>query len=154
MKISARARYGVRLMMVLARNYGKGPIYLKDIAKEEEISEKYLGQIIIPLKGAGLVLSSRGSHGGYMLAREPGEINLREIVDILEGDCLVRCITDPSACSRVPTCASRDIWMLLGGRIAETLGSVTLAELNDRGLRKRSASTPGQTAKGDRVQEA
>ena len=76
MKISARARYGVRLMMVLARNYGKGPIYLKDIAKEEEISEKYLGQIIIPLRGAGLVLSSRGSHGGYMLAREPSEINL------------------------------------------------------------------------------
>ena len=53
MKISSRARYGVRLMMVLARNYGKGPIYLKDIAKEEEISEKYLGQIIIPLRGGG-----------------------------------------------------------------------------------------------------
>ncbi len=130
MKISARARYGVRLMMVLARNYGRGPIFLKDIAKEEDISEKYLGQIIIPLRGAGLVLSSRGSHGGYMLAREPAEINLREIVDILEGDCLVRCIKDPSTCSKVSTCASRDIWVLLGGKISETLSSVSLAELN------------------------
>jgi Rrf2 family protein len=136
MKISARARYGVRLMMVLARNYGRGPIYLKDIAKEEEISEKYLGQIIIPLRGAGLVLSSRGSHGGYMLAREPAEINLKEIVDILEGDCLVRCIKDPSTCSRVSTCASRDIWIMLGGKISETLGSVSLAELNEIGHKK------------------
>ncbi len=130
MKISARARYGVRLMMVLARNYGRGPIFLKDIAKEEDISEKYLGQIIIPLRGAGLVLSSRGSHGGYMLAREPAEINLKEIIDILEGDCLVRCIKDASACKRVSTCASRDIWIMLGGKISETLGSVSLAELN------------------------
>jgi Rrf2 family protein len=136
MKISARARYGVRLMMVLARNYGNGPIYLKDIAREEDISEKYLGQIIIPLRGAGLVLSSRGSHGGYMLAREPAEINLRDIVDILEGDCLVRCIKDPSTCSRVSTCASRDIWILLGGKISETLGSVSLAELSDIGRQK------------------
>jgi Rrf2 family protein len=147
MKISARARYGVRLMMVLARNYGKGPIYLKDIAKEEEISEKYLGQIIIPLRGAGLVLSSRGAHGGYMLAREPSEINLKEIVDILEGDCLVRCIKDPSICSRVKTCASRDIWMLLGGKISETLGSVTLAELNDIGHEKAEKHRRGTAVK-------
>lgn len=147
MKISARARYGVRLMMVLARNFGKGPIYLKDIAKEEEISEKYLGQIIIPLRGAGLVLSSRGSHGGYMLAREPSEINLKEIVDILEGDCLVRCIKDPSSCSRVSTCASRDIWMLLGGKISETLGSVSLAELNDIGHEKMEKHHRGSVVK-------
>ena len=147
MKISARARYGVRLMMVLARNYGKGPIYLKDIAKEEEISEKYLGQIVIPMRGAGLVLSSRGSHGGYMLAREPSEINLKEIVDILEGDCLVRCIKDPSSCPRVPTCASRDIWVLLGGKISETLGSVSLAELNNIDHEKAEIHRRGSAVK-------
>jgi Rrf2 family protein len=147
MKISARARYGVRLMIVLARNYGTGPIYLKDIAKEEEISEKYLGQIIIPLRGAGLVLSSRGSHGGYMLAKAPSEINLREVVDILEGDCLVRCIKDPSTCSRVHTCASRDIWVLLGGKISETLGSVTLAELNDIDHEKKKKQRNGIVTK-------
>lgn len=138
MKISARARYGVRLMMALARNHGKGPIYLGNIAREEGISEKFLGQIVIPLRGAGLVLSNRGARGGYMLAREPSEINILEIVDVLEDNCLVHCIQDPSSCSRVPTCASRDVWVLLGGRISETLGSVTLAKLNDRGLEKMS----------------
>lgn len=137
MRISARSRYGVRLMMALARNYGKGPIDLKDIAREEEISERYLGQIIIPLRGAGLVLSSRGPHGGYRLTREPSKINLREIVDLMEENCLVRCIKDPSSCSRVPTCASRDVWLLLGGRISETLSSVTLADLSENVRRKQ-----------------
>ncbi|MGZ3648840.1 MAG: RrF2 family transcriptional regulator, partial [Syntrophales bacterium] len=63
MKLSTRARYGVRLMVVLALNYGKGLVFLKDIAKGENISEKYLSQIIIPLRGVGLVNSSRGAYG-------------------------------------------------------------------------------------------
>ncbi|MGZ6292050.1 MAG: RrF2 family transcriptional regulator, partial [Syntrophales bacterium] len=63
MKLSTRARYGVRLMVALALNYGKGLVFLKDIAKGENISEKYLSQIIIPLRGVGLVNSSRGAYG-------------------------------------------------------------------------------------------
>jgi len=129
MKLSTRARYGVRLMLSLAQKYGKGPIFLKDIAKREEISEKYLSLIIIPLRGAGLVNSNRGAYGGYTLAREPSKITVKEIVDVLEGDCLVNCIKDPSACSRIPTCAARDIWVLLGGKISETLNSITLKKL-------------------------
>jgi len=129
MKLSTRARYGVRLMLSLSLNYGKGPIFLKDIAKREEISEKYLSLIIIPLRGAGLVNSNRGAYGGYTLAREPSKITLKEIVDVLEGDCLVNCIKDSSACSRIPTCAARDIWVLLGGKISETLNSITLKKL-------------------------
>ncbi len=129
MKLSTRARYGVRLMLVLALNYGKGPVYLKDIAKLEEISEKYLSLIIIPLRGVGLVNSLRGAKGGYSLARDPSLITLKEIVEVLEGDSLVDCIKDPSTCSRVPTCASRDVWALLGGKISETLDSITLEQL-------------------------
>jgi Rrf2 family protein len=129
MKLSTRARYGVRLMLTLARHYGQGTLYLRDVAKSEEISEKYLGQIIIPLRGAGLVNSSRGVHGGYTLARSPAEITLRQIVEPLEGDCLVDCVKNPSACSRVPTCASRDVWALLGGKITETLDAITLEQL-------------------------
>ncbi len=129
MKLSTRARYGVRLMLALARNYGKGPVYLRDIAREEEISEKYLSLIIIPLRNVGLVNSTRGAHGGYCLARLPAEINLKEIMEVLEGDCLVDCVKNPAACSRVPTCASRDIWAMLGGKISETLNSVTLEQL-------------------------
>jgi len=129
MKLSTRARYGVRLMLALAGHYGQGTLYLKDVAKSEEISEKYLGQIIIPLRSAGLVNSNRGIHGGYTLARSPGEITLRQIVEPLEGDCLVDCVKNASACSRVSTCASRDVWALLGGKISETLEGITLEQL-------------------------
>ena len=127
MKLSTRSRYGVRLMLSLALNYGQGSVYLKDIAKSEEISEKYLGQIIISLRSAGLVISSRGVHGGYNLAREPSAISLKEIIDVLEGGtCLVDCVKNPGACPRVSTCVSRDIWSVLGGKIAETLTTITL----------------------------
>ena len=130
MRLSTRSQYGVRLMLALARNYGKGYMYLKDIAKGEGISEKYLSLITIPLKGAGLINASRGAEGGYALARPPAEINIKEIVDVLEGEsCLVDCVKDTSACPRVPICASRDIWVFLGGKIDETLSSFTLEQL-------------------------
>lgn len=129
MKLSTRSRYGLRLMLALARNYGNGNTFLKDIAREEEISEKYLSLIIIPLKGVGLINSVRGSSGGYALAKEPSQITLKDIVDVLEGDCLVDCLKNPKACSKVSTCASRDIWALLGGKISETLSSITLEQL-------------------------
>jgi len=130
MKLTTRSQYGVRLMIALAHNYGKGYTYLKDIAKGEDMSEKYLSLITIPLKGVGLINASRGARGGYALARPPSEINIKEIVDVLEGDsCLVDCINDVTACPRVTVCASRDIWVFLGGKIAETLSSFNLEQL-------------------------
>jgi Rrf2 family protein len=129
MKLSTRSRYGLRLMLVLARNYGKGNTFLKEIAREEDISEKYLSLIIIPLNGVGLVNSVRGASGGYTLARDPAQITLKDIVDVLEGDCLVDCLKDPKSCSRVSTCASHDIWAMLGGKISETLSGITLEQL-------------------------
>jgi len=117
-------------MLALAVNYGNGPVYLKDIARGEEISEKYLSLIIIPLRTAGLVNSTRGAYGGYNLAREPSQITLKEIMDVLEGEpCLVDCVRDPLLCNRISTCASRDIWCLLGGKISEVLGSINLRDL-------------------------
>ena len=130
MRLSTRSQYGVRLMLALAREYGKGYRYLKEIAKAEGISEKYLSLITIPLKGAGLINASRGARGGYALARSPAEINIKEIVNVLEGEsCLVDCIKDTAACPRVPICASRDIWVFLEGKIDETLSSFTLEQL-------------------------
>jgi Rrf2 family transcriptional regulator, cysteine metabolism repressor len=130
MKLSTRARYGVRLMLALAQNYGKEPVYLKDIAKQEAISDKYLSLIIIPLRNTGLVSSVRGAYGGYNLSKDPKLINLKEIVDVLEGDCsLVNCVKDPSACPRISTCASHDIWAILEGKISETLSSITLDKM-------------------------
>lgn len=130
MKLSTRSRYGVRLMLELALKSSKGQVFLKDIAREEEISEKYLSLIIIPLKAAGFVTSTRGAHGGYTLARQPSAITLKEIVDILEGDtCLVDCVKNPSACPRSSTCASRDLWSDVSNKISQTLGSITLEDL-------------------------
>ena len=127
MKLSTRTRYGVRLMAVLALKYGQATVFLKDIAKGENISEKYLSLIIIPLRRVGLVNSIRGAHGGYSLAKDPSQITLKEIVDVLEGDCsLVDCVKNPSTCPRVLICASHDIWAIIGGKISETLSSITL----------------------------
>ena len=145
MKLSTRARYGVRLMLSLAVNYGKGPVFLKDIARGEDISEKYLSLIIIPLRTAGLVNSTRGAYGGYHLARDPAQINLKDILDILEGEsCLVDCVRDPSLCPRVSTCVSREIWTLLGGKISEVLVSINLQDL----VRMNEAKVGNEAASG------
>ncbi len=133
MRLSTRSRYGVRLMVSLGMNAGKGPIFLKDIAKSEEISEKYLSQIIIPLKARGLVTTFRGAHGGYILSRPAGDIRLREIVETLEGDLgLVECVSNAGVCGRSGDCVTREVWNQMGSLLTEFLDSVTLEELVNR----------------------
>ena len=142
MKLSTKGRYGVRLMVDLALRYGEGPILLKDIAERQEISEKYLWQLISPLKSAGLINSTRGAHGGYMLAKPPAQITLKEIVVTLEGPmCLVECVDNPSLCSRADTCVSRDIWHQVSEKILQTLESVTLEYMVEKQKRKSEAFT-------------
>ena len=85
MKLSTRGRYGTRLMLELAKQYGKGPISMSDISKNQKIPIKYLEQLIIPLKKAKLITSVRGPKGGHMLAKAPQEINLWEILLRLES---------------------------------------------------------------------
>jgi Rrf2 family protein len=130
MRISTRSRYGIRLMINLAENYGKGNLFLKDIAKDEEISEKYLSQIVIPLRRAGLLVGNRGVHGGYMLAKNPSKISLKDIIEVLEGDLyLIECSNDIKVCKRSNLCVSKDVWMDLSLKIVEFLKSITLAGL-------------------------
>ena len=101
MKLSTRSRYGVRLMIALAAAGGDKSVFLKDIAASEDISEKYLSLIVIPLRAAGLIRSIRGARGGYVLAREPKDISLCDIVEAVEGEtCLVNCVKDPDICQR------------------------------------------------------
>jgi len=98
-------------MADLVLYYGQGPILLKDIAKRQEISKKYLEHIIAPLKIAGLVKSIRGPHGGYILAKPPAQIKLSQIIKILEGSLApVECIDDPECCSRAKVCSIRGVW--------------------------------------------
>lgn len=130
MKLSTRARYGVRMMIDLALHHGGEPVLLKDIACRQAVSEKYLSQIVIPLRSAGLVRSVRGAHGGYKLADKPDNITLRDVVEALDGEIfLVDCVSDMKNCPRVSICPTRDIWSLLGRKIIDTLQATTLSDL-------------------------
>ena len=130
MRISTRSRYGTRLMINLAEKYNKGYSLLKDIAREECISEKYLSQIVIPLRVAGLLTGSRGASGGYILTKSPSDITVKEIVETLEGDlCIIDCTVDEKSCERSSNCVSKGIWDDLSLRINEYLSTITLEDL-------------------------
>ena len=132
MRLSTRSRYGVRFMLELALHYGKGPLILKDIARSEEISEKYLSHLVIPLKGVGLIQGSRGAHGGYLLSRPPARITCKEIIEILEGDLnVVACTKNPALCKRSPLCVSRNVWFRLKEEISALLDEISLEDLVD-----------------------
>ncbi len=133
MKLSTRSRYGVRLILELAMNYDKGPVQLNTIAKNQDISEKYLGQLVIQLKSAGVITAVRGKNGGYLLSKEPRNLTLREVIEKLEGDlCLVECMTGAVNCERTDFCITRDIWRELSLRMVEYLDSVTMQDLVDK----------------------
>ncbi len=130
MRLSTRVRYGVRLMLSLAENWGKGPTMLSDIARRQSISEKYLSLIVIPLRTKGLITSTRGAHGGYELARPPEEITVEQILEAIEGKpALVDCIENSGRCPRADECVTRDIWASLGDTITQALDSVSLDRL-------------------------
>ncbi|MBU0468269.1 MAG: Rrf2 family transcriptional regulator [Candidatus Omnitrophica bacterium] len=133
MKLSTRGRYGTRLVLDLSIHYGRGPILLKDIAKRTEITEKYLWQLIAPLKNAGLINSTRGASGGYELAKNPKQISLKDVIYVLEGSmCLVDCVDNACCCSRSETCVSRDIWMDISEKITQTLESNNFADMVEK----------------------
>jgi Rrf2 family protein len=142
MKLSTKGRYGVRLMIDLAAHYGEGPILLREIAKREEISEKYLSNLVNPLKAMGLVEATRGVHGGYVLGKLPAEITMKEIIEILEGPlCLVECVEKPAACDRTAHCITRDLWRETADGMAQVLGKYTLADMVERQKAKRDTLT-------------
>ena len=137
MKISTKIRYGARAMVVLAFHYGKGPIELREIARQENISLKYLEQVIIPLRTGGLVKSIRGSKGGYVLAKPPSEICLNNLIEILEGPLnLVECLRDPKFCQRTSFCATRDVWKEVSEALEKIFLSITLEDMVNRSMEK------------------
>lgn len=133
MKLSSRARYGMRAILELAMEYGKDPLQIKMIAEREDISNKYLEQLIAMLKAAGLVRSIRGPRGGYMLAKPPAEITLKNIFETLEGPNVpAECLEHPEFCPRCMDCATRDVWAELQAAINSVLEGTTLADLVQR----------------------
>lgn len=111
MKLSTRGRYGTRLMLELAKNYGGGPISMSDISRKQNIPIKYLEQLIIPLKKAKLINSIRGPKGGHMLSKAPDKINVWDILNLLETKLsFVDCLSDESLCENSPDCPIRPVW--------------------------------------------
>ena len=129
MKISSRMRYGLRMLIELAVNYGKGPVLLKNIAKCERISKKYLEQIVITLKAAGIISAIRGAKGGYYLLKPPHKITLREIFLILEGNFNpIECVDHPEMCKLQKDCPTRPLWQDLSVAIEKVFDKKTLAD--------------------------
>jgi Rrf2 family transcriptional regulator, cysteine metabolism repressor len=132
MKLSTRSRYGLRLMFELALKYGKGPVLLKVIAERQGISEKYLSKLVIPLRGARLIISVRGMHGGYMLARSPKSITAMEIVETLEGGlALEECRETNRSAGTDNASATQSLWCRLEESIRSVLSENTLETLVD-----------------------
>ena len=138
MKISTKGRYGLRAMIDLAIHYSEGQITLSSIAERQEISESYLEQLLNSLKKAGLVNSTRGHQGGYILAKDPEEITLFSIVEELEGTLSpVHCVdTDQTLeCKRKNICASKSVWEKVRNSICNALDNITLRELAGEQIR-------------------
>ena len=130
MKLSTRSRYGTRLILDMAQHYGGRPIQLSEISKRQNISLKYLEQIIRPLKKAQYIESFRGSKGGHKLTRSPDSITVGEIVALLEGgDSLTQCNRDPEACDRMDECLTRYLWQEASKAMFDHLNNITFAEL-------------------------
>jgi Rrf2 family protein len=152
---SSKAEYGVRLMVELGRQAPDQAISLKAIAEAERLPLAYLEQVVARLKKAGLVMSARGAHGGYWLARPAEQIAMDEVVQALEGtiapmDCFVSEHTDRVLCSHEPDagqhCATKLLWMRVQGGIARALQTTTLADLVEFSRREAAPAAVASTA--------
>lgn len=140
MKLSTKGRYSSRAMLDLALNFGHGSITLKDISRRQEISERYLENIMSALVSHGLVVSSRGKGGGFMLSKPPQEIQLAEVIRICEGSlALVYCVDDPSKCKRSTKCVTYDVWRRLKKAMTDVLDGITLQDMVEMHEKKTSS---------------
>ena len=134
MKISTKGRYALRMLLDLAEHENSGYIALKDIAERQNISKKYLEQIVPVLNKSNMLLTNRGFQGGYKLAREPRNYTVGAILRLTEGSLApVACLDrDPIECSRSETCVTLPVWKGLYQVINEYLDGITLQDLLDQ----------------------
>jgi len=127
MKLSTRSRYGLRALIAVSRS--REPwVTGESLACGEEVSKKYLDEILRTLRRGGFLDSHRGRQGGYSLARSPRSINLLEIIDALEGSTdLVPCVDSPTTCERSPECPTRRVWVKATEGMRDVFREMTLA---------------------------
>lgn len=134
MKLTTRGRYGLRAMVDLSCNKTKEPVPLKTIAKRQDVSESYLEQLISALRKAKLVVSVRGAQGGYVLAKNPKDITVGDVLRALEGPiALVDCVLEGERekCSRKDICITKSVWEKINENIIKTVDSITLQDICD-----------------------
>ena len=134
MKLSTKGRYGVKAMIDIALEYGKGRLSVNQLAEKQGISVAYLEQLIAALKKAGLVEAARGASGGYTLTRPPEEICVGEVLRALEGTtAILDCVSvdENAECSNACYCSARPLWIKLQQRIDEVLNTTTIKEMAD-----------------------
>ena len=133
MRITTKVRYGLRALLQIAVTYEGKPVPLSSIAESQEISRKYLEQLVAALRKADLIGSRKGVHGGYYLIHEPKDISLWDVFLTLEGRTpLVECVPNPESCDRSNFCTTRGIWELLDAKLQEFWEGFTLQDLIDR----------------------
>lgn len=134
MKISTKGRYALRLMLDLAIHGGEqAPVSLRDVSRRQQLSDKYLEQIVTPLSRAGLVRSVRGAGGGYLLTRTPAEYTVGDILRPLEGDLApVECATDAGFCERCDECVTVELWQEIHRAVSQVVDNITLGDLVKR----------------------
>ncbi len=134
LRLSTRARYALRAMLELA-THNEGRMLLRDIAEQQDLPPKYLEQLAIPLRHAGLIEAQRGSAGGYVLARPAEEITVLQVVEAVEGPLdVAKCVVRATVCSRASNCASRNVWIRLSRHVRGFLHEVSLAHVRDEQL--------------------
>ena len=147
MKISTKGRYALRLMLDLALTGSDQPVPLRDIAQRQEISDKYLEQIVTQLGRGGLVRSVRGAGGGYLLTRAPADYTVGEILRVLEGSLApVTCAEDSSCCGRADQCVAVEVWEEINRAVNSVVDHITLADLVDRYHQKAALLSAQQSA--------
>ena len=142
MKLSTRSRYGVRILVDLARHKDQGPVQIGEISKRQDISVKYLEQLIRPLKQANLVTSVRGPKGGHLLAENPEKISLGQVVRLFEGQTdLVECISHPEKCPMSDDCQVRLAWQDATKVLYEKLDATRISDLMNGNYAEEAGKT-------------
>lgn len=132
-KITTKGRYALRMMVDLAEQETRNYISLKDVAGRQDISKKYLEQIVPALTQAGLLTTERGPLGGYRLARSPDQITAGDILRVTEGSFThVTCVDVPGSCERSSECPTISIWQGLSDVVEKYLDGITLRDIVDR----------------------
>ena len=133
MLVSTKGRYALRMILQLAENPGK-PVRIKEVASCQDISPKYLEQIMIVLKSSGFVDSMRGPRGGYTLAKDPAEITVGSIIRAMEGNLSIECVVSGGAsCDRSPTCKTHMLWNMIDKAVSDIVDTVTLKDMVEWG---------------------